>query len=48
MPDEKLPEYWLRGPLIGISPFLQPIAHALLQAREEVNELLTGFSEELL
>ena len=48
MPDEKLPEYWLRGPLTGISLFLQPVANALLQAREEVNELLTGFSEELL
>ena len=48
MPNEKLPEYWLRGPLRGINSFLQPVAHALLQAKHEVNEILTGFSEELL
>jgi uncharacterized damage-inducible protein DinB len=48
MPAEKLPEYWLRGPLPGISPFLQPVAHALLQAREEVNEMLKDFSDDLL
>jgi hypothetical protein len=42
------PEYWLRGPVGGISPLLQPVAHALLQAREEVNVLMTGFPEERL
>jgi len=31
------PEYWLRGPVEGVIPFLQPIAHALLQARDEVS-----------
>lgn len=29
-------------------PLLQPVAHALLQAREEVNELLRDFPDELL
>ena len=48
MSASKLPEYWLRGPLPGISSYLQPVAHALLQAREEVNELMTEFPEELL
>lgn len=30
------PEVWLRGPVPGISPLLQPVAHALLQAVEDV------------
>jgi len=38
-------EVWLRGPLEGIPPLLQPVAHALLQARDEVNEMMTGFPE---
>jgi DinB superfamily len=37
------PEYWLRGPVPGIAPLLQPVAHALLQSREEVNTLMDGF-----
>lgn len=42
------PEVWLRGPLPDVSPLLQPVAHALLQAREEVEELMTGFPQDLL
>jgi hypothetical protein len=42
------PEVWLRGPLTDIPALLQPVAHALLQAREEVNDLIAGFPEELL
>jgi uncharacterized damage-inducible protein DinB len=30
------PEYWLRGPVIGVPALLQPVAHALLQAREDI------------
>jgi len=41
-------EVWLRGPLPDIPTLLQPVAHALLQAREEVNELTLNFPEELL
>jgi hypothetical protein len=41
-------EVWQRGPLPGIPPLLQPVAHALLQAREELNEYLDRFPEELL
>ncbi|MCC8423652.1 DinB family protein [Mucilaginibacter sp. UR6-11] len=48
MADKHKPEVWLRGPIEGISPLLQPVAHALLQAREEVNDLMTGFPEILL
>ena len=44
----KLPEVWLRGPLTDVPALLQPVAHALLQAREEIVELMHGFSEELL
>jgi len=43
-----MPEVWLRGPVAGVPALLQPVAHALLQAREEVNELMTGFPETLL
>ena|SRR5579862_872109 len=42
------PEHWLRGPVAGIPPLLQPVAHALLQARDEVNVLMRDFPEELL
>ena len=48
MPNESLPEVWLRGPIQGLSPFLQPVAHALLQAREEVTRLMDGFPDDLL
>jgi len=30
---ESLPEVWLRGPVEGVPAALQPVAHALLQAR---------------
>jgi uncharacterized damage-inducible protein DinB len=39
------PEVWLRGPVAGVPPLLQPVAHALLQAREEVKLLVTDFPE---
>ncbi|MDT3405493.1 DinB family protein [Mucilaginibacter terrae] len=39
------PEVWLRGPLPNIPALLQPVAHALLQAREELFELMQDFSE---
>jgi uncharacterized damage-inducible protein DinB len=41
-------EVWLRGALPGIPPLLQPVGHALLQAREEINELMKDFPPELL
>jgi DinB superfamily len=41
-------EYWLRGSLTGVAPLLQPVAHALLQARAEVNALFVGFPDALL
>jgi hypothetical protein len=48
MATQKLPEVWLRGPVETIPSLLQPVAHALLQAREEVNELMKHFPDELL
>jgi uncharacterized damage-inducible protein DinB len=39
------PEYWLRGPIENISPYLQPAAQALLQARMEVTEAMENFPE---
>lgn len=44
---EKL-EVWLRGPLDNMPALLQPIAHALLQAREELNDLMQNFPDVLL
>ena len=41
-------EVWLRGPLPGVPPLLQPVAHALTQADEEVAALLAGFPDALL
>jgi hypothetical protein len=38
------PEFWLRGPVSGVSPLLQPVAHALLQAREDVSDALAPLS----
>lgn len=48
MSKPKLPEVWLRGAVANIPGLLQPVAHALLQAREEVNEMLQNFPEDQL
>ena len=47
-PSPETREVWLRGPLPDIPPLLQPIAHALLQAREELNTAMQDFSPALL
>ena len=41
-------EVWMRGPISGLIPYLQPIAHAILQAREEVNLMMIDFPNELI
>ena len=41
-------EAWLRGPVPGVPPLLQPVAHALLQAREELAAALVDFPPALL
>jgi uncharacterized damage-inducible protein DinB len=40
-------EVWLRGPLENISPILMPVAHALMQAREDI-EIARTLSDEKL
>jgi len=42
------PEYWLRGAVDQVPALLQPVAHALLQMRAEVNSIVSGLSEENL
>jgi hypothetical protein len=44
----KLPEVWQRGPVPGVPALLQPVAHALLQSKEEINELVKDFNASLL
>jgi uncharacterized damage-inducible protein DinB len=48
MPPVEIREVWLRGPLPDVPPILQPVAHALLQAREEINALMQAFPNALL
>lgn len=45
MEKEQQLEFWLRGPLPGITPVLQPVAHAILQAQMEVQQTLEHFPE---
>ena len=45
MAEQHQREVWLRGPLPGVPALLQPVAHALLQAKEEVNRLMVDFPE---
>jgi uncharacterized damage-inducible protein DinB len=39
-------EVWLRGPVPGIQPALQPVAHALLQVAEDLPRLLENLTTE--
>ncbi|MCZ7557478.1 MAG: DinB family protein [Bacteroidia bacterium] len=43
-----IPEVWLRGSIPDIIPDLQPVAHALLQAREDVERLTEGLAPDAL
>jgi uncharacterized damage-inducible protein DinB len=40
------PEVWLRGPVPDIPALLQPVAHSLLQCREELIAALAGLTPE--
>ncbi len=42
------PEVWLRGPIEGIPALLQPAAHALLQAGEDMHTYADDFPKEFL
>ncbi len=48
MNDSQQEEVWLRGPIDGVPAPLQPVAHALRQAQEEVHAYARGFPTELL
>lgn len=41
-------EAWQRGPIPGVPPLLQPVAHALVQASEEVRAIATPLDERAL
>src|SRR3982750_1782604 len=41
-------EVWLRGPITGITALLQPAAHALLQAMEEIRKYTDGLNDSLI
>ncbi len=41
-------EAWLRGPVPNVPPLVQPVAHALLQARDELNAAMLDFPPALL
>ena len=47
MTDAK-PEVWLRGPIEGVPPLLQPVAHALLQVTEEIKVIVDSLPTHLL
>lgn len=38
-------EVWLRGPVEGIAPPLQPAAHTLIQVQEDVEHAVAGMSD---
>ena len=42
------PEVWLRGPVAGVPAPLQPVAHALLQAVEDVDRVVATLDGERL
>jgi DinB superfamily len=37
-------EFWLRGPVTGVPPMLQPAAHAFLQAQTDLRRASAGLS----
>src|SRR6478609_10718046 len=37
--SERKQEVWMRGAVEGVNPWLQPVAHSLLQVKEEIESL---------
>jgi hypothetical protein len=48
MAENNLPEVWQRGSIPDFPVLLQPIAFALMQAREDVNQFTLDFPDTLL
>ena len=46
MANEPVAEVWLRGPIADIPGWLQPVAHSLLQCREELRGSIPGLTPE--
>jgi uncharacterized damage-inducible protein DinB len=42
------PEAWQTGPVAGVPPLLQPVAHALLNCREQLSEAVEGLTGDQL
>jgi hypothetical protein len=42
------PEPWLRGPVPDVAPLLQPVAHALIQALEDIRRVVTPLAHDAL
>src|SRR5712671_5442935 len=43
-----MPEVWLRGAIAGVPPALMPVAHSLVQVREELEAALPSLSHDQL
>lgn len=41
-------EAWLKGPVAGVAEELQPVAHALVQARDDLEHLLSDVGTDML
>lgn len=41
-------EAWLDGPVAGVEPLLQPVAHALIQAGQDASQAVAGLTVEQL
>jgi uncharacterized damage-inducible protein DinB len=46
MTNKPPPEVWLRGPVPNVPALLQPVAHSLLQCREELGAQLASVTSE--
>lgn len=43
--EEPKPEFWMRGPVQGVPALLQPVAHTLLEANEEIHGIMQDFPD---
>jgi uncharacterized damage-inducible protein DinB len=43
-----MPEAWLNGPVSDVDGYLQPVAHSLLQAREDLPHIAAGLTADEL
>ena len=48
MENQQNLEVWMRGPIEGISAILQPVAHALLQVKEDIPKLFNSEDDQYI